>query len=91
MLMLCVFGRDTIRDKYDGNLKQHYDDPAYEVVSLLFRVLTQKKVVTPGSFQSCVSLPLAPIVRFRGMSARARTRARSRWKYRSPRREPTIS
>ncbi|GAA5956646.1 hypothetical protein JCM8115_000636 [Rhodotorula mucilaginosa] len=43
---------DTIRDKYDGNLKQHYDDPAYEVVSLLFRVLTQKKVVTPGSFQS---------------------------------------
>ncbi|GAA5985603.1 hypothetical protein JCM10908_007037 [Rhodotorula pacifica] len=43
---------DTIRDKYDGNLKRHYDDPAYEVVSLLFRVLTQKKVVTPGSFQS---------------------------------------
>ncbi|BGP43577.1 FACT complex subunit [Rhodotorula kratochvilovae] len=43
---------DTIRDKYDGNLKKHYDDPAYEVVSLLFRVLTQKKVITPGSFQS---------------------------------------
>ncbi|BGP20140.1 hypothetical protein JCM10213_000775 [Rhodosporidiobolus nylandii] len=42
----------TIQEKYDGNLKQHYDDPAYEVVSLLFRVLTQKKVVTPGNFQS---------------------------------------
>ncbi|TNY23134.1 hypothetical protein DMC30DRAFT_450742 [Rhodotorula diobovata] len=43
---------ETIRDKYDGNLKQHYDDPAYEVVSLLFRVLTQKKVITPGTFMS---------------------------------------
>ncbi|GAA5820920.1 hypothetical protein JCM11251_001876 [Rhodosporidiobolus azoricus] len=42
----------TIQEKYDGNLKQHYDDPAYEVVSLLFRVLTQKKVITPGNFQS---------------------------------------
>ncbi|BGP11492.1 FACT complex subunit POB3 [Rhodotorula toruloides] len=43
---------ETIRDKYDGNLKQKYDDRGYEVVSLLFRVMTQKKVVTPGSFQS---------------------------------------
>ncbi|GAA6017728.1 hypothetical protein JCM10207_000477 [Rhodosporidiobolus poonsookiae] len=43
---------ETIQQKYDGNLKQHYDDPAYEVVSLLFRVLTQKKVITPGNFQS---------------------------------------
>ncbi|GAA5892755.1 hypothetical protein JCM6882_000573 [Rhodosporidiobolus microsporus] len=42
----------TIQEKYEGNLKQHYDDPAYEVVSLLFRVLTQKKVITPGNFQS---------------------------------------
>ena len=68
------FDRDTIRDKYDGNLKQHYDDPAYEVVSLLFRVLTQKKVVTPGSFQSCVaSLPPAPV--FVVMAPRAHARA----------------
>ncbi|GAA5863656.1 hypothetical protein JCM8547_003683 [Rhodosporidiobolus lusitaniae] len=43
---------ETIRDKYEGNLKQKYDDPAYEVVSLMFRVLTQKKVITPGNFQS---------------------------------------
>ncbi|BGP58241.1 hypothetical protein JCM8202_002812 [Rhodotorula sphaerocarpa] len=43
---------ETIQDKYQGNLKKHYDDPAYEVVSLLFRVMTEKKVVTPGSFQS---------------------------------------
>ncbi|POY75542.1 hypothetical protein BMF94_1445 [Rhodotorula taiwanensis] len=43
---------DTLRDKYQGNLKKHYDDPAYEVVSILFRVFTEKKVVTPGSFQS---------------------------------------
>jgi len=44
--------RETIRDKYDGNLKTHYDDPAYEVVSLLFRVLTEKRVTTPGNYQS---------------------------------------
>ncbi|GAA5833091.1 hypothetical protein JCM3766R1_001389 [Sporobolomyces carnicolor] len=43
---------ETIRDKYDGNLKQRYDDPAYEVVSLLFRVLTGKRVITPGNYQS---------------------------------------
>ncbi|GAA5930092.1 uncharacterized protein JCM15063_004715 [Sporobolomyces koalae] len=43
---------ETIRDKYDGNLKQRYDDPAYEVVSLLFRVLTEKRVTTPGNYQS---------------------------------------
>ncbi|GAA5972879.1 hypothetical protein JCM11641_003986 [Rhodosporidiobolus odoratus] len=43
---------ETLQEKYEGNLKRHYDDPAYEVVSLLFRVLTQKKVVTPGNFQS---------------------------------------
>ncbi|SCZ89982.1 BZ3500_MvSof-1268-A1-R1_Chr1-3g01704 [Microbotryum saponariae] len=43
---------ETIKDKYDGNLKLHYDDPAYEVVSVLFRVMAQKKVTTPGSFQS---------------------------------------
>ena len=29
-----------------------YDDPAFEVVSILFRVLASKKVTTPGSFQS---------------------------------------
>ncbi|GAA6060442.1 hypothetical protein JCM10212_000035 [Sporobolomyces blumeae] len=43
---------ETIATKYDGNLKQHYDDPAYEVVSLLFRVLTEKRVTTPGNYQS---------------------------------------
>ncbi|GAA6039203.1 hypothetical protein JCM8097_000468 [Rhodosporidiobolus ruineniae] len=42
----------TIQEKYEGNLKTHYDDPAYEVVSILFRVMTSKKVVTPGNFQS---------------------------------------
>ncbi|GAA5874984.1 hypothetical protein JCM16303_004968 [Sporobolomyces ruberrimus] len=43
---------ETIQTKYDGNLKQRYDDPAYEVVSLLFRVLTEKRVITPGNYQS---------------------------------------
>lgn len=43
---------ETIKDKYEGHLKPHYDDPGFEVVSLLFRVLAAKKVTTPGSFQS---------------------------------------
>ncbi|KAK4049309.1 FACT complex subunit [Microbotryomycetes sp. JL201] len=43
---------ETIREKYSGNLQLRYDDPAFEVVSILFRVLTEKKIVTPGSFQS---------------------------------------
>ncbi|KAI5475287.1 hypothetical protein MNV49_001669 [Pseudohyphozyma bogoriensis] len=43
---------ETIKDKYEGHLKTKYDDPAFEVVSLLFRVLASKKVTTPGNFQS---------------------------------------
>lgn len=46
--------RETLKEKYENNLKTRYDDPAYEVVSVLFRVLTAKKVTTPGNFQSCV-------------------------------------
>ncbi|KAK4049352.1 FACT complex subunit [Microbotryomycetes sp. JL221] len=43
---------ETNKDKYDGALQPRYDDPGFEVVSILFRILAGKKVVTPGSFQS---------------------------------------
>lgn len=43
---------ETLKDKYENNLKTRYDDPAFEVVSILFRVLAAKKVTTPGNFQS---------------------------------------
>lgn len=60
LTMWTRLGSETIQDKYQGNLKKHYDDPAYEVVSLLFRVMTEKKVVTPGSFQSYGLLSFLP-------------------------------
>ncbi|KAM0755556.1 SSrecog-domain-containing protein [Meredithblackwellia eburnea MCA 4105] len=43
---------ETLRTKYEGNLQSQYDDPAHEVISILFRVLAQKKVTTSGNFQS---------------------------------------
>ncbi|KAK4705999.1 FACT complex subunit SSRP1/POB3, partial [Phenoliferia sp. Uapishka_3] len=43
---------ETLKTKYDDNLLARYDDPAFEVVSVLFRVLAAKKVTTPGNFQS---------------------------------------
>lgn len=46
--------RETLKEKYAGALKAHYDDPAFEVVSMLFRVLADKKVTTPGNYQSLV-------------------------------------
>lgn len=56
---LLFLDRETLKEKYDNNLKLRYDDPAYEVVSVLFRVLAAKKVTTPGNFQSCVSVALS--------------------------------
>ncbi|KAG6850334.1 hypothetical protein H0H93_014607 [Arthromyces matolae] len=37
--------------KYD-KLKKHYEDPTYEVVSGVFRGLSQKKIIGSGSFQN---------------------------------------
>jgi hypothetical protein len=33
-----------------------YDAPAFEVVSTLFRILTGRKIITPGSFQRSLSV-----------------------------------
>jgi structure-specific recognition protein 1 len=52
--------RETLAQKYEGNLKLHYDDPAFEVISNLFRVLAAKKVTTSGNYQSYVHLPSSP-------------------------------
>lgn len=46
--------REALKEKYGDSLKGHYDDPAFEVVSQLFRGLTSKKVITPGNYQSFV-------------------------------------
>ncbi|GAA6004523.1 uncharacterized protein JCM10292_005655 [Rhodotorula paludigena] len=43
---------ETNRTKFNDGLQKHYDDPAHEVVSIILRHVTQKKVTTPGSFQS---------------------------------------
>ncbi|KAG6853928.1 hypothetical protein C0991_012419 [Blastosporella zonata] len=42
--------------KYD-KLKKHYEDPTFEVVSGVFRGLSQKKIIGSGSFQSREGLP----------------------------------
>lgn len=42
----------TIQEKYDNKLSKSYDAPTFEVVSSVFRGLTQRKVTVPGSFQS---------------------------------------
>ncbi|EIW80885.1 SSrecog-domain-containing protein [Coniophora puteana RWD-64-598 SS2] len=43
-------------EKYD-RLKKHYEDPTFEVVSGVFRALSQKKIIGSGSFQSRAGLP----------------------------------
>jgi len=43
---------EALKEKYDGKLDKRYEAPAYEVVSSIFKVLSGKKVTTPGTFQS---------------------------------------
>ncbi|KAI9248518.1 hypothetical protein BDA99DRAFT_446206 [Phascolomyces articulosus] len=42
----------TLADKYENKLHKHYDAPTYEVVSTIFRSLTNRKVTVPGSYRS---------------------------------------
>jgi structure-specific recognition protein 1 len=37
--------RETIEEKYGGKLQKHYDEPAFRVVSGIFRALSGKKLV----------------------------------------------
>ncbi|EEB08001.1 FACT complex component Pob3 [Schizosaccharomyces japonicus yFS275] len=41
-----------LREKYADRLKSSYDQPAYEVVSQIFRGLTGRRVTTPSNFSS---------------------------------------
>lgn len=43
---------ETLSTKYEGKLQKQYEQPTYQVVSTLFRVLTGRKVTVPGSFAS---------------------------------------
>jgi structure-specific recognition protein 1 len=70
-MLTSLLRRDTIKEKYDGNLKARYDDPAFEVVSILFRVLAARKVVTPGNFQSYVCSLVWPVPRLRLTTSRS--------------------
>ena len=45
---------DALKEKYDGKLAKKYEAPAFEVVSTIFKVLSGKKVTTPGAFQRWV-------------------------------------
>ncbi|KAI9321252.1 hypothetical protein BX666DRAFT_1900156 [Dichotomocladium elegans] len=43
---------ETINDKYENKLQKRYDAPTYEVVSTVFRALTNRKVTVPGTYRS---------------------------------------
>ena len=42
---------EVIKDQYDGKLQKNYNGATYEVVSAVFRGLTQKKITGPGTFK----------------------------------------
>jgi len=48
---------DTYQKEYASRLKQVYDAPAYDVVSSVFRGLTGRKIIAPGSFSSHLGQP----------------------------------
>lgn len=39
---------EVLKEKYDGKLQMHYENPAYQVVSQIFKGLTGKKITTPS-------------------------------------------
>ncbi|KAL7751271.1 FACT complex subunit [Sorochytrium milnesiophthora] len=50
---------EAIASKYDNKLQRHYDAQSFEVVSSVFRGLTQKKITVPGSFRAANAKALA--------------------------------
>lgn len=51
VLLLCS---EAINDKYENKLQKRYDAPTYEVVSTVFRALTNRKVTVPGTYRRYV-------------------------------------
>ena len=43
---------EVLRDKYSGQLTKSMSGPTYEVVSSVFKVITDKKITIPGAFKS---------------------------------------
>jgi FACT complex subunit SSRP1/POB3 len=50
LLRTCADNSDVYQAEYATRLKQKYDAPAYDVVSSIFRGLTGRKIVAPGTF-----------------------------------------
>ena len=48
---------DVYKQEYASRLKKEYDAPAYDVVSSIFRGLTGRKIITPGTFSSHLNQP----------------------------------
>lgn len=47
------------QEKYEGKLEAHYEEPMHQVVTKIFRGLSNKKVSTPAKdFETYVSLPM---------------------------------
>lgn len=40
---------ETIQTKYEGKLKKRYEDPTFRIVSSLFRVFSNQKLIAPGT------------------------------------------
>ena len=48
---------DVYQQEYASRLKKEYDAPAYDVVSSIFRGLTGRKIIAPGTFSSHLNQP----------------------------------
>lgn len=43
---------DDLKEKYDGKLQKEMSGPEYEVISRVFKAVTNRKITVPGSFLS---------------------------------------
>jgi len=55
--VFVAYFSDVYQTEYSTRLKQSYDSPAYDVVSSIFRGLTGRKIIAPGSFSSHLNQP----------------------------------
>ncbi|CAG0884008.1 unnamed protein product [Cyprideis torosa] len=51
------FTDEELKEKFEGRLEREMSGPTYEVMSKLFRALTQRKITTPGKFIGHSSSP----------------------------------
>ena len=48
---MLVTSREDLDAKYHGKLKKEMTGPEHEVISQIIKVLVDKKITIPGSFQ----------------------------------------